>query len=193
MPLVPGRVVALNVKKDSGKSVNLHNISGSHDIDRVRKAVTLDLEGYRWMGDRVWVFVKVANKGSGHCFPTGLPMHRAVLEVTIHDGSELVGRRDIPFQVVMLDEDRRPLLREYEVFVKAASVRNDTRLKPDEVRTIDVSFRDVQATRLALSAKLYYTYTTETLVEEEGRLRIEPVEMKFLIASFQRSMKPLGR
>lgn len=193
MPLVPGRVVALNVKRKTNSSVNLHNISGSHDIDRVRKAVTLELMGYEWLSDRAWVYVKVANEGSGHCFPTGLPNHRAVLEVTIHDGSKLVGRREIPFEVVMLDKDRRPLKREHEILVEAASIRSDTRLRPNEVRTIDISFRDLKATRLVLNAQLYYTYSTEVLVEEGGKRRIEPVEMKFLVASRRNTMKPLGR
>jgi hypothetical protein len=193
MPLVPGRVVALNVKRETPNSVNLHNISGSHDIERVRKAITLEMAGYEWIGDRVNVYMKVANEGSGHCFPTGMPMHRAVLEVTIRDGSKLVGRREIPFEVVMLDKRGRPLRREYEVFVKAARVRSDTRLKPDEVRTIDVSFRDIPASRLVVTATLYYEYATEALVTDEGTERIEPVRMKFLVASCESSMKPLGR
>jgi hypothetical protein len=105
----------------------------------------------------------------------------------------LVGRREIPFEVVMLDKRGRPLRREYEVFVKAARVRSDTRLKPDEVRTIDVSFRDIPASRLVVTATLYYEYATEALVTDEGTERIEPVRMKFLVASCESSMKPLGR
>ena len=193
MPLVPGRVVALHVKKETGNKVNLHNISGSHDMDRVREAVTLDLVGYEWLGERAWVYIKVTNEGSGHCFPTGMPMHRAVLEVTIHDGAKLVGKREIPFEVVMLDKDRRSLHREHEVLLNAASILRDTRLKPNEVRTIDIPFRNVKATRLVLTASLYYMYSTETLVESEGETRIEPVEMKFLLASRKNTMKPMGR
>ncbi len=192
MPLVPGRVVALNVKRKTNSSVNLHDISGSHDIDRVRKAVTLDLVGYEWLSEQAWVYVKVANVGSGHCFPTGLPKHKAVLEVTIHNGSELVGRREIPFEVVMLDKDRRLLKQEHEILVKAASIRSDTRLKPDEVRIIDISFRNIKATRLVLNAQLYYMYSTEALVEKDGQQLFEPVEMKFLVASRRSTMKPLG-
>ncbi len=193
MPLVPGRVVALNVKRETPHSVNLHDISGSHDIERVRKAVKLELAGYEWLRDRVWVYVKVANEGSGHCFPTGLPMHRAVLEVTIRDGVKEVGRREIPFEVVMLDKRGRLLRREHEVFVNAARVRSDTRLKPNETRTVDVSFRGITASRLTVTAALYYHYSTETLVTDDAGQRIEPVEMKFLVASRQETMKPLGR
>lgn len=193
MPLVPGRVVALSVKRETRNNVNLHNISGSHDIERVRKAIRLDLTGYEWLGDRVWVYLEVANEGSGHCFPTGLPMHRAVLEVTIRDGGAEIGRREIPFEIVMLDKRGRPLQREHEVFLHGVKIRSDTRLKPKETRTIDISFRDIIASRLTLTAALYYEYSTETLVTDDAGERIEPVTMKFLVASRQNTMKPHGR
>lgn len=193
MPLVPGRVVALHVKRKTNDLVNLHDVSGSHDIDRVRNAITLDIVGYEWLGERVWVSIQVANEGSGHCFPTGMPMHRAVLEVKIQNGGKLFDRRDIPFEIVMLDKDRRPLRREHDVMVAAASIRSDTRLKPKERRMIDIPFRGIKAKRLTLSAKLYYTYLTETVSTKDGLDQFEPVEMKFLIASRKSSMKPLGK
>jgi len=193
MPLIPGRVVALNVKPDAPTSVNLHNISGSHDMERVRGAIKLDLVGQEWQGDRVWVSLKVTNEGSGHCFPTGLPMHRAVLEVTLRDGNAEVARREIPFEIVMLDDKGRPLKREHEVFISAVSVRSDTRLKPGEVRSIDIPFRDIAPARLTLSAALYYEYSTETLVTDENGKRFEPVKMKFLVSSREGAMKPPGR
>lgn len=193
MPLVPGRTVALDVKSDTSGKVNLHNISGSHDIERVRKAVTMNIVGHEWLEEKAWVYVKVANMGSGHCFPTGLPMHRAVLEVTLRKAGEIIDRREIPFEVVMLDASGRPLRREHEVFTAAATIRSDTRLKPNEERVIDVSFRNLKASRLVVAASLYYEYSTEALVSDEKGERIEPVEMKFLLASQEYSMKPLGR
>lgn len=193
MPMVPGRVVALSVKSKTPTSVNLHNISGSHDIERVRKAVRLDLVGYDWISDRVWVYVKVTNEGSGHCFPTGLPMHRAVLEVAIRDGAAEVGRRELPFEIVMLDAEGRPLRREHEVFFNATRIRSDTRLRPNEARMLEVSFRDITASKLTVTAALYYEYSTETVVVDGEGSRIEPAHMKFLIASRQDTIKLLGR
>jgi hypothetical protein len=193
MPLVAGRTVSLDVKTESPGVVNLHNISGSHDIERVRKAVTLEVAGYEWVSDKVWVFLKVANEGSGHCFPTGLPMHRAVLEVKLLKAGEMIGQREIPFEIVMMDESGRTLRREHEVFISAAKVRSDTRLKPNEVRSIEIPFRDIKASRLVVTASLYYEYSTEALVTDEKGDRIEPVEMKFLIASREHSMKPVGQ
>jgi len=192
MPLVPGRVVAIDVKRQSNDLVNLHDISGSHDMDRVREAVKLELKGYEWVGDRLWIHVLVTNAGSGHCFPTGMPMHRAVLEVTIEEGGTIVDRREIPFEIVMMDKKRRPLRHEHEVMMKAASVWSDSRLKPNEQREVEIAFRDIKATKLVLTAKLYYMYSTETIVDEEGEKRIEPAEMKFLLVSKQNTMKPLG-
>lgn len=192
MPLVPGRVVALHVK-DSAESVNLHDISGSHDLERVREAVAMKVGPYDWIEDRLFVFVQVANEGSGHCFPTGLPLHRAALEVTLHDGTEQVARQEIPFGVVILDEEGRPLTRECDIFLRGARIRSDTRIRPNESRTIDVVFSDLMRKRLSLTATLYYEYVTETLVDEEGGQRIEPVEMRFLIASDQKTIRAVGR
>lgn len=192
MPLVPGSVVALRVKRGTPKMVNLHDVSGSHDIEKVREAITLELVGHEWLGERVWVYIKVANEGSGHCFPTGLPTHRAVLEVTIRDRGREIGRREIPFATVILDEKGRLLTREHELFVKGSRIRSDTRLKPNEERTIEVSFRDVKATRLVLTASLYYEYPTETLVVDGEEERFKPVQMKFLVASRQKTLKRRG-
>ena len=158
-----------------------------------RKAITLKLEGHEWIGDRVWVYLRASNVGSGHCFPTGLPMHRAVLEVTIRDGQKTVGRREIPFEIVLVDSNKRRIEHEHEVFFKAAEVRSDTRLKPGESRTIEVNFRDVKAKRLTVHASLSYEYSTEALVTDEKGERIEPVDMKFLVASCQKTIKSPGR
>lgn len=193
MPLVPGRVVSLGFKGESPKSVNLHDISGSHDLERVRSAVTMKLVGTEWIGDRVWVYLRCANVGSGHCFPTGLPMHRAVLEVILRAGGTEVDRREIPFELVTMDKKGQPIRREHDVFLNAARIRSDTRLKPDEDRSIEVKFRNVKGTGLVVSVSLFYEYSTETLVIEEGKERIEPVQMKFLVASASKKVRKPGR
>ncbi|MFQ5411086.1 MAG: multiheme c-type cytochrome [Phycisphaerae bacterium] len=193
MPLVSGRVVAVKIKEDAPKSVNLHDISGSHDLERVRKAVKLKLEGTEWFGKRVWVHLKVANEGSGHCFPTGLPMHRAFLEVVLREGNKQVDRREIPFELVTVDTKGRVIQREHDVFLNAARIRSDTRLRPEETREVEVAFRDISAAKLQVSASLYYAYTTETLVIQRGEKRFEPAEMKFLVASVKKTLRKPGR
>lgn len=192
MPLVPGRVVALGVKGRARPGVNLHNISGSHDMERVREAITLELTGASWFEDRVDVFLEVGNQGSGHCFPTGLPMHRATLNVVLRERGLIINRREIPFEVVLLDKSGRRIQREHEAFLTAAKIGSDSRLKPKEVRKIEVSFDKVRASKLTVSASLYYEYSTETIVVEEGKERIDKVEMRFLIASAERAVWKMG-
>lgn len=194
MPLVPGRVVAANVKDKTNGMVNLHDVSGSHDLEQVRKAVTLKLINTDWMGDLVWVNLEVANVGSGHCFPTGLPMHKSVLEITLRDGGREIARREIPFSVTLVDKNGRQITREHEAFMSAVRVRLDTRIKPEEVRPVEVTFRNIKSSRrLVLSARLFYQYTTETLRKKDGQEVFEPVEMKFLLASAQKTLKPPRR
>lgn len=193
MPLVPGRIVALEVGGEDLGMVNLHDISGYHDLEQIRKAVKLKLLSTDWIGNQVWVNLEVSNVGSGHCFPTGLPMHRAMLEVTLRGLEGEVGRREIPFHIVMVDERGRRIEREYELFHAAAKVTIDTRLKPAEVRPIELTFRDVDVSQVTLSAQLSYAYSTESLVIEAGVRQIEPVEMKVLVGSVQKTLKRFRR
>lgn len=183
MPLVPGRTVALRVKETASTSVNLHDISGSHDLEKVRQAITLKLKDTECLGDYLRVSLQVTNAGSGHCFPTGLPMHRAVLQVVLRERGREIDRREVRFEMVLLDKDGSRIRREHEVFLKAAQVDSDTRLRPLEARDIVVSFSDVKAPAVDIEASLFYEYSTETLRTEGAAERIEPIDMKFLIAS----------
>lgn len=189
MPIVPGRVVALHVKRETPASVNLHDISGSHNIEKVRQAIKLRLKDTTWYGERLWVFVEAANVGSGHCFPTGLPMHRAVLEVVLRERGHEVERQEIVFEVVIVDKDGKPITREHDLFIKAAAVRSDTRLKPMETRSLVVSFSKARASTLSVDASLFYEYETETLDTAQGKDQFRPVRMRFLVASFREKLK----
>ena len=163
-------------------------------MEQVRKAVTLKLINSEWIGDLVWVNLEVANVGSGHRFPTGLPMHKSVLEITLRDGGREIARREVPFSVMLVDKNGHQINREHEAFFNAARVRIDTRIKPKEVRPIEVTFRDIRShRRLILRARLFYQYTTEALNTREGQEMIEPVEIKFLLASAQEMLKPPRR
>ena len=192
MPLVPGRVVALGLKAPVREGVNLHYISGSHDLERVRSAVTMKLLAASRLGPRkVRVRISVANVGSGHSFPTGLPMHRARLEVRLLDRGRLVGTRTLEFEKVLTDGRGVPITREHEAFLEARAVRNDTRLKPKENRTLRVTFDDVDVPEGRIEASLWYEYTTRTVRVRDGVETIEPVQMKILLASDDKRLPKL--
>ena len=193
MPLIPGRVAALGLKTAARDGLNLHDISGSRDLERVRQAVHMTILRAERMGEeRVDVQISVRNAGCGHCFPTGLPTHRAELEVTLTDRGRTVGRRTIAFEKVLLNEQGLPLTREHELFVEAHSIRSDTRLRPKEQRLVDVVFRGASAPEGVVKAALWYEYPTRTLVTRDGVETTEPVEMKYLVASAKRPLPPAG-
>ncbi len=189
MPLVPGRVVVPGLtapgRKDPPRdAVNLHNISGSHDLEQVRKAATMKILGAVRLGENmVGVRISVANVGSGHCFPTGLPLRRVILEVRLTDRGLLLDRRTIEFAKVLTQARGAPITREGEAFLDARAIERDTRLKPKEDRTVSLTFYNVQASKPQVEARLSYQYSTRTVWSQDGVEATKPVEMKILLAS----------
>jgi hypothetical protein len=192
MPLTAGRVAALG-PNNALKGVNLHDISGSHSLETVRKAVTMKiLSAVRLPESKVQVELLVSNVGSGHCFPTGLPLHRAVLEVTLTDRERKIGSRTLTFEKELVDGEGVPITREHEAFLVARSVHSDTRLKPKEERRVVVTFYDAETPEGLVEASLWYQYSTRSVTSKAGTETIEPVDMKFLVASQQRRLPSIG-
>ncbi len=189
MPSVTGRVAALGIGSGPKTEVNLHDVSGSHDLDRVRRAATMSIARVEPLPDgRVIVAVIVSNVGSGHCFPTGLPKHQAILNVRLTDRGRLVGERTIEFAKVLLNNEMMPLSREEDMFLEARSIRSDTRLRPRENRNIEITFSDVQAPEGVVEASLSYQYTARVLRQNDPEEHVDPTEMKILIATQQRAV-----
>lgn len=192
MPLVPGRVVAMGLKSPAREGVNLHDISGSHDQEKVRKAVSLKILSAMRIGARkVRVRISVANIGSGHSFPTGLPMHRALLEVNLVDRGRRVAQRVLKFEKVLMNHRGMPITQEHEAFLEARSIRSDTRLKAKENRIVSVTFSDVEAPEGQIEAVFWYQYPCHVLREKDGVETIEPTEMKFLLATAKKRVPRL--
>ena len=194
MPLVTGRVAALGVDASAAHDVNLHDISGSHDLEQVRKAVTMAIQSVERLTDKkVRALISVHNIGGGHCFPTGLPTHRAILNVRLTDRGRLVSERTIEFSKVLLNAEGVAITREGEMFLEARSIGSDTRLKPAEKRTVTVTFSDAEAPEGRIEASLFYLYSTHTVKQRDGVEVVEPMEMKFLLASRNRALPVTNR
>ena len=189
MQPVEGRIVALGLTDAAREGVNLHDISGSHDLERVREAVEMKILSVERVSDKkVLARIAVNNVGSGHCFPTGLPKHRAVLEVGLTDRGRLVKQHTIEFAKVLLNDEMIPITLEEEMFLESRSIRNDTRLKPKERRIVPVTFHDIEGPVDQIEASLSYDYSMRVLKSENGREVIEPTQMNFLIASQKRTV-----
>jgi len=184
MPTVPGRTVASNTLAVPREKVNLHNVSGSHDMEKVREAVSMEILSAEWLDDRkISVRIRVSNVGGGHCFPTGLPKHRGVLKVSLRNRGRRVRQQTIEFAKVLLNDKMMPIMNEEEMFLEARSISIDTRLKPNEERIVPVMFRDVETPEGQIEASLWYRYSTRTIKSRDEGEVIGPTEMKFLLSS----------
>ncbi|MBI4580748.1 MAG: hypothetical protein HY718_13660 [Planctomycetes bacterium] len=191
---VQGRIVSLGLTAAAREGVNLHDISGSHDLEQVRKAATIEVLSVERLGQsNVLVQISVNNVGAGHCLPTGLPSHRVVLEVNLMDRGRVVAQQRIEFAKVLLNDRMIPIAFEEEMFLEARSIKIDTRLKPKEKRTVSVTFRDIQSPEGQIGASLFYEYSTRTMKLREDKEVSEPTVMKILIASQKRAVPGTGR
>jgi hypothetical protein len=163
MPLGPGETVTADFGLNR-KQINLHNISGGHSNEQVRKAATVRILGVRKDASRSAVIeVEVANVGSGHSIPTGLPTRKLVLEVTLFSGDRMLRRFERLYQKRLLDEAGQLIVLDHRAMLNARGVLEDTRLHPGE-RRVERFVTDVprQGT-LRAEAKLRYVYEPELL------------------------------
>jgi hypothetical protein len=120
----------------------------------------------------------VTNKGVGHSAPGGLSTKSLVVAVGVDTGSrELMHRRERVYRRELKDAEGRTLVGLADMFLKAASVGEDTRLKPKEARAERFTVPLPEGWR-AIVARLEYRDASDpkagpktTLVFEERRER----------------------
>jgi DNA-directed RNA polymerase subunit RPC12/RpoP len=171
MPATPGRTVRSGL--GAGRtSINLHDISGMHSSEQVRKAATARILRVEWQQPRTaLVEVEVANIGSGHSIPTGLPTRRLVLEAVLYvDGIE-VRRFERSYQKALLDADGHPITEDHRTILAARKLLDDNRLRAGE-RRIEKFFASVlQEGRLKAEVRLRYSY--EPMLLSRQKILIE--------------------
>jgi hypothetical protein len=136
MPLVPGRTVGEGLQSTQ-RQINLHRLEGGSTPSRVQNGLALRFGSLDLGGEAAGVEVVVTNKGVGHSAPGGLSTKSLVLAVGVDTGSasrELINRRERVYRRELKDAEGRTLAGLAEMFLLAASVGEDTRLKPKEAR-----------------------------------------------------------
>jgi hypothetical protein len=172
MPSMPGSTVRadLGVRR---REINLHNISGGHSADQVRRAASVKiLRAERESPDRAVVEVEVANVGSGHAIPTGLPTRKLVLQVVLFVDGREVQRLDRTYQRTILDGEGRRITDDHRTILEGRKLLDDNRLRPGE-RRIERFVAPV-STRGRLSAEVHldYVYQPELLHREQMSISI---------------------
>lgn len=171
MPLIPGKTVKPAVKESSQKKINLHAISASHSTEELQKALTIEITEINKEKDVVQVVVTVTNKGSGHLVPTGIPARQLILLVELKTPNEYFVQQKM-YGRTLLDSSGNEIKKECEVFLNAAKVSFDNRLKPRETRTERFAFVMPKHKKITVSARIDYFYKTTVLSPTEMRVKM---------------------
>ena len=135
MPLVPGDSVREGL--DSARRViNLHRMTGGTTPGQVDKGLALRIESLTVGATTADVQVVVTNAAAGHSVPGGLSTKALLVVVGVESASgELLHRQERAYRRELKDTEGRTLVSVADLFLKAASVGEDSRLKPKESRT----------------------------------------------------------
>ena len=176
MPLVPGRTVREGLAS-THRRINLHRMAGGSSGSRIGAGLELRIESLTLSGAAAEVQVVVTNSGVGHSAPGGLSSKSLVLAVGVETASggwahrlERIYRRDLK------DAGGRSLVTVPDLFLKAASVGEDTRLRQKEARSERFTLA-LPADWKAIVARLEYHDASDprgaktTLVAEQKRER----------------------
>ncbi len=136
MSLVPGAIVRDDLKGQSLRIVNLHRLVGGSGPGQLRRGLDLKIESVASDGGSAQVSVVVANVAAGHSVPGGLSTKTLILAVGVEAaGGALEHRQERIYRRDLKDAQGKILQTVPDLFLKAASVGQDTRLKPKEART----------------------------------------------------------
>jgi Cytochrome c554 and c-prime len=165
---VKGEVVDPRVKRTPDDGINLHQMPGSHSLTQLNKAIRGQLS-VKHDGGQLQVEVDVTNQGAGHMVPTGSPLRKLILQVIVAPFGGKKIEQERVFTRVVADQHGKILNREDLVFMKAAKVVSDTRLKPGETRKESLTFPVPQGVRSTVQANFiyYYSPTAATKAQQE--------------------------
>jgi len=167
MPMTPGETVPSSLAPPRG-NINRHDISGGHSIEQVRKAARVRILQVERIASRlVEIKVEVANIGSGHSIPTGMPTRQLILEVVLFAEGREVTRFTREYQKKLLDKQGKPIFEDYMAVLDARTVMQDNRLRPGEVRVERFEAIVQPEVPLRVEATLHYRYEPKILKPEK--------------------------
>ncbi len=167
MPMTPGETVPFSLAPPRG-NINRHDISGGHSIEQVKKAARVRILQVERIASRlVEIKVEVANIGSGHSIPTGMPTRQLILEVVLFAEGQEVMRFTREYQRKLLDKQGKPIFEDYMAVLDARTVMQDNRLRPGEVRVERFEAVVQPKVPLRVEATLHYRYEPKILKPEK--------------------------
>jgi len=135
MPLVPGTTVSEGLQPTQ-RRINLHRMTGGSTPSHVATGLQLRFGTVALGASSADVEVVVTNSAVGHSAPGGLSTKSLVLAVGVDTGgAELAHRRERIYRRELKDAEGHVLATVGDLFLKAASVGEDSRLRQKEART----------------------------------------------------------
>lgn len=168
MVLSEGQVVDERIK-ESRDRIHLHSLI--HDSDQLRGALSVEITRSQRRSGAIEADVVVANVGSGHMVPTGMPTREVVLTVSA-EGARRTQTAERRYRRVFADADGRPLERDFEILLYGARMLNDTRIAPREERLERFSFDAPRSGPVELTATLTYYYAPAVLGVQRMEIRL---------------------
>jgi len=175
MAYVLGQVVDTSVRQaDEFSFVDSHSVPGGRNLAQVRRAMGLEIVSLERGSGSIDLRVAVANTGSGHWIPTGMPSKQIILEVTTSwDDFERSERFTFGRRVV--DDSGNRLRTVAEMMTRGASIPSDTRLRPGQRREFNYTLPAPVDADATLVVQLFYESTEPAArtAEKEVIYRIE--------------------
>lgn len=156
-------------------TVTAHKFQGGHTQINITKAATLT-QMLDKVDDSVSVVVYITNSEAGHSLPTGIPSRRVILTVKLLDSKgEVVGEKEVVYSRVLVDGEGKEIAEKdiNDMFLKAAALRSDNRIKPKETRREEFIFPLTRRMGKALTAESTLRYEFRVPYLEPNAMRME--------------------
>lgn len=172
MPIMADLSV-VNGRESPGYYVTAHEFQGGHSKINLAHAVKMVTSAER-NGNQLKVTVEITNAESGHRLPTGVPIRKLVLQVSLRNEYFVdisVARKT--YRKVLVDKFGTIIENAPGMFLEATGIYSDNRIRPTETRVenfvfdLPDHFKD-----FTIETELNYEYTVPSLKEELVRIRM---------------------
>jgi hypothetical protein len=135
MALVPGAAAVGGGGPGALRVINLHRLVGGSARGQLDRGLDLAIESVTRSGGSAEVHVTVTNVAAGHAVPGGLSTKSLIVAVAVEqaDGRQ-EHRQERVYRRELKDGSGKVLEQVADLFLKAASVGRDNRIKPKETR-----------------------------------------------------------
>jgi Cytochrome c554 and c-prime len=156
MAPVPGAPARIAGPGGSQRVVNLHRLVGGSSMSQLARGLDLKIESVASSGGSAEVAVVLTNAAAGHSVPGGLATKSLVLAVGAESADgKLEYRQERIYRRELKDDKGVVLGTVADMFLRAASIATDTRIRPKESRRERFTL-PVPAGSRAIVARLEY-------------------------------------